>query len=177
MNCWFVLVSLLCLSCIDNSWNVKTKFYSIPKGTKILFVTKSSHLFNEGYSQENEISQSILEALEEVGYSVILNDGVWEGNAFPVPEDHLDQFHKTLKNQSFEDRPRIQIWKERAERIGATQLLLLRFCFPFESNTISLRMIWINFSNNEVKRVDWNWNKKVPFSFYDFFQQTDQGEL
>lgn len=177
MKCMLFLVFLFLLSCVDSSRTVKTKSFKVPIGSKLLFVTKTTRIFNESYTQENEISLNILEALEEIGYSVVLNDGVWNENVFLVPEDHLDQFHKTLKNQSFEDRSRIQIWKERAERIGAAQVLLLRFCFPSEPNEVHIRMLWINFSNNEVKQFDWFWNQKVSFSLDDIFQQTDWRRL
>ncbi|MBM9547900.1 hypothetical protein JWG40_12785 [Leptospira sp. 201903074] len=137
-----------------------------------MFVNTTSRLFTESYSQEKEISLSILEELEEVGYSVVWSEGIWEESNSRIFNDHLESFQNTLKGKSIENRPRIQIWKERAEAIGATQVFLLRYCFSSEPNTIPIRMLWINLSNNTIKRFDWIWNAKTPFPFRDFFQQT-----
>lgn len=164
-------------SCFSTPRDLEMVTYPIPMRKKVILFQMNSPSFYNSYSEEKEINLRILEELEESGYSVVLGDLDWEESIPIEPNDHLGKFQEILKQQSQEEEVRIQVWKKRAEKIGASEVFLLRFRFSFEQNTIPVRLFWIKFSDNEVKRFDWFWNEKDVFPFRKFIRQNPAGKL
>lgn len=172
---FFILIFYI--SCIPMSRDVKTVTYPILTGKKVLLIHSHPPVFFDSYSEEREVSLRILEELEESGFSVVLGERVWEDITQPSRiDDHLQVFQNGLKDISLDERPRIQIWKDRAERMGATDIFLLRYRFSSDSKTKPIRMFWIHLPKKEMIRFDWNWNPENPFPFRDLVREISGGK-
>ncbi|WP_246835930.1 hypothetical protein [Leptospira meyeri] len=167
----FVASCLICLSCVGNTITFRKLTYPIPNGKKILFVHSASPCFYDSYSEEKEVSFQIQEELEQLGYSVFVGETILNEVSSDHSKDPLEDFQNHLKKLPAENRSRIQIWKEQADQVEATEVLVLRFAFPFKQNQNSIRVIWFDFSKKEVNRFDWIWDKKDPFPFRDSIQK------
>ncbi|TGM59364.1 hypothetical protein [Leptospira vanthielii] len=167
-----VAIPLFLVSCVSGPRDIKTVTYPIPHGRKILFVNISSPVFYDSYAEEREVNLQVLEKLEELGYSIVVSEKVWEDPKVPIiPKDNIEIFQRNLSHTSVEERPRIQVWKERAEKIGASDVFLFRYRFSLEHKIKQIRMFWIHFEKKEVIRFDWNWNPEDPIPFHESIQQ------
>lgn len=177
MKSFLFLAFIFLVSCLPMSRDLKTVTYPIPTGKKVLLIHLSPPVFSDFYLEEREVSLRILEELEESGYSVVLGEKVWEDlTVISIPSDHLQVFQNGLRENSIEEMPRIQTWKDRAERIGASDIFLLRYSFSSDSKTKPIRMFWINLTKKEMIRFDWNWNPENQFPFRDSVREILRGK-
>ncbi|TGL87865.1 hypothetical protein EHQ68_00450 [Leptospira congkakensis] len=166
MKLSFVFFILCFVSCLSSSRRLQTVTYPIPSGKKLLLIQTSSRIFSDFYSEEREVNLRILEDLEELGYSVVLGEGVWEEQtSLAEVSNHLELFQKQLVGISNTEKPRIEVWKNRAESIGATEIFLIRHNVSSLHKTRSIRMFWMDLTKKEMIRMDWNWNPEDPFPF------------
>ncbi|TGK97013.1 hypothetical protein EHQ30_10620 [Leptospira brenneri] len=159
-------IVLFLFSCIHSSRGFKEVHYSIPKGNKVLFIHLSNFGISDSYSEAKEINLLILDELEQSGFQVVLGDLVTEESLSSIGDsDHLEVFQNKLKEFTPSEKPRIQIWLEQAEKIGASDLVLLRHSANLEFKSKSLRMFWIRISKKEIIRLDWPFDLKEPLPF------------
>ncbi|MCG6139708.1 hypothetical protein [Leptospira mtsangambouensis] len=171
MKYLFFVSSFVFLSCVGTPKAFRKQTYPIPNGKKILLIHSVSPCFYDSYSEEKEVSFQIQEELEELGYSVVVADKIWEEASSPHSNDRLEYFQNQLKHLPNKNSSRILIWKEHADQVEATEVFVLRFVYPLKPNLNSIRVIWIDFSKKEINRFDWNWDKKNPFPFLDSIQK------
>lgn len=173
---WILLVVTL-LSCHFDRHHLQKITYPLPNGEKMLFVNTTSPTFYDSYDEVRDVNHLISETLEELGYSIVIGDKVWEDQEIKrITNDNIEVFQKNLKPEWTEEKPRIQIWKERATSVGATGVFLLRYHFSLENKTKRIRMFCIRFDKNEISRFDWNWNPDEPIPFYESFRNKEEGE-
>lgn len=172
-----LFLPLVFLSCVFENLAIRKATYPLPNGKKMLFVNITSPFFYDSYEEINNANQLIYEKLEELGYSLVISEKIWEDSSVnTVTKDNLEIFQKKIKTQWQEDRPRIQIWKERAELIDASGIFLLRYNFSSENKSKEIRMFWIRLDKNEVNRFDWTWNPDAPIPFYESIRYSLEGE-
>lgn len=171
MKYYFVFGCFIFLTCIGSKNNLRKVTYPIPNNKKILFFHSVSPGFYDSYSEETEISLKIQEELELMGYSIVIGDKLWDEVKVSIPENHLDNFRNQLHLSPAEIRPRTQIWKEQAERVGANEVFILRFCFSSREIRPSIRLVWIHLSNKEINRFDWNWDESNPLPIRESLQK------
>ncbi|MCW7493886.1 hypothetical protein ND861_14785 [Leptospira sp. 2 VSF19] len=164
----WILIPVSLLSCFLDTHQLQKVTYPLPNGEKMLFVNTTSPSFYDSYEDVRDANHLISETLEELGYSLVIGDKVWEDpQIMTVAKDNIELFQKNLKPEWIEERSRIQIWKERATSVGANGIFLLRYHFSLENKTKRIRMLCIRFEKNEIIRFDWNWNPEVPIPFYE----------
>ncbi|MCW7470144.1 hypothetical protein [Leptospira kanakyensis] len=173
----FLIIIFFFISCFPDGRNLETVTYSIPNGRKVLFIHTIPSSFSDSYSEEKELSLRILEELEESGFLVVLGESIWEEPVINFGfSERLEIFQNRLKDITTNETPRIQIWKDRAERMGASDVFLLRHSMYPDSKTKSLRMFWINLTKKEMIRFDWSWDFKDPLPFREKLLEVSGGK-